>query len=111
MHWQRSEVRQEAAVNREAIDNRQGVIGRQTPPVVPQRPSGIRSLMYNVSEEVILDLPRKDVICKTLNAHIAKPLDTDVAADMLPKKLVTSSSFMPPIATFGRRKTDSIIAY
>lgn len=45
--------------------------------------SGIRSVVYNVLEQVILDLLRKDVIGETLEAHIGKVFDTDEAAEGL----------------------------
>lgn len=72
--------------------------------------SGIRSVLYNVMEQEILDLLRKKVIGETLNAGIAKFFDTDAAPVRLSKKLLTSSSFMALITTFVRRKTDSAIA-
>lgn len=53
---------------------------------------------------------REEVIGETLDAPIGKILDTDVAANRLLKKLLTSRSFMRPIATFIRHNTDSAIA-
>lgn len=60
--------------------------------------------MYNVREQVMLYLLRKDVMGETLEAHISKSFDTYAAADRLLKKDLTSSSFMALIATFVRRK-------
>lgn len=66
--------------------------------------SEIRLVVNNVLEQVRLDLLRKAVLCEMLDAYIAKFIDTDAAADRLWKKLLTSSSFMVPIATFVRLK-------
>lgn len=72
--------------------------------------SGIRSVVYDVDEQLMLDLLRKDVIGEKLDRHIAKFFDTEAATDGLSKKLMTSSSFMAPIATFVSRRPDSAIA-
>lgn len=55
----------------------------------------------------MLDKLCKDVVGESLNAHIAKFLNTDAAADVFSKRSLISSSFMAPIATFLRRKTDT----
>lgn len=44
---------------------------------------GIRSVVYNILDQVMLDLLGKDVIRDTLGAHIAKLFDTDAAANRL----------------------------
>lgn len=49
---------------------------------------------------MMLELLYEDVICDTLDAFIAKFFDTDEASDRLSKQLLTSSSFMTPIAKF-----------
>lgn len=57
-----------------------------------------------------MDFLFKDVISETMDAHIAKFSDTEAAADWPLKKLLTSSSFIAPTATFLRCQTDSGIA-
>lgn len=42
--------------------------------------SGIRSLVYNVVEQVVLDMQRKDAIGETVYIQIAKFFDSDAAA-------------------------------
>lgn len=71
--------------------------------------SGIRSVVYRVLEQVMLDLLRKDVIEETMDAHIAKVLNTYAAADEISEKLLTSSSFIAPITTFVPYKTNLFI--
>lgn len=71
--------------------------------------SGIRTVVYKAAEQVMLDVLRKDVIGKKLDAHIAKFLDTNAAPKCLSKRLLASSSFMVLNATFARRKTDTEI--
>lgn len=66
--------------------------------------------MYSDVEQILLDLLPKDVIGDTLEAHIAKFLDTDEFTDRVQKKLLTSSSFMASIATYVHRKTNTAIA-
>lgn len=65
--------------------------------------SGIRSLVYNVDELVMLDLLRKDVIGETLKARIEKLFDTYAAIERQ-SKLLIFRTFMAPIATCVRRK-------
>lgn len=69
--------------------------------------SGVRSVVYNVVEKVVLDMLRELVIKETLGAHIAKYLEIAAAAGGLLKRLLTSSSLMAPTATLNRRKTDT----
>lgn len=72
--------------------------------------SGIRSVVYNLVEQVMLDLFRNDFIGEKFEAHVAKAFDTEAAADRLLNKVLTSGSFIKPIATVVRRKRDSAIA-
>lgn len=69
--------------------------------------SGVLSVVFNVVEQVILDLLPKDVIGKLLEAHIAKSYDTDECAEGLLKRLLTSNYFMSPLATFVRCRMDT----
>lgn len=69
--------------------------------------SGTRSVVYIVVEQVMLALLRKKVVRDTLNADIVNYCNTDVAANKLSKRLMTSSSFMTPITTFVRQKMDT----
>lgn len=55
------------------------------------------------------DLSGKDLIAKTLGAHIANVFDTIVAARGLSKNLVASSSFIGPIGTFIRLKATTTL--
>lgn len=71
---------------------------------------GIWSVVYNVVEQVMLDLLCKEVICETLDTKIAKCFDMEAATDRLSKRILTSSLFVLAFATFMRRKTDSTIA-
>lgn len=72
---------------------------------------GLRSVSYNAVEQVLLDLLRKDIICEILAETIAKTFGAKAAVNRLLNELLTSYSFGVPIATFSRRKTDSIISY
>lgn len=69
----------------------------------------IRSVFDSVVEQVMWDLKPKDVIGETLDAHIANFFDTNAAAEGLSKRLLASSPFMVPIATFMRRRTDTAL--
>lgn len=66
--------------------------------------SGIPSISYNVSEQVMVDLIRKQFIPDTMNAHVANYFNMDVAADKLSKGWLTSGSFRALIAALVRRK-------
>lgn len=50
-----------------------------------------------------------DVIGETLDAHMAKFFETDGAGEELPRKVLSLDSFMVPIATFARRKADTVM--
>lgn len=54
--------------------------------------SEIRSVVYNVFEQVLLGLPRKYVIGEKLNTHIAKFVDIHADVEGLSKTLIASSS-------------------
>lgn len=71
--------------------------------------SSIRSVVYNVFEPAMLNLLGQDVIDETLDAQIAKFFDTDAATEGLSKRLLTWSSFMEPIGTLDRRKTNKVM--
>lgn len=69
-----------------------------------------RSVVYNIVQQVMLDLLRKEVICKTLNAHFAKFFNREAATYRPSRKILTLSSIMAPVVPFVRRSTDSAIA-
>lgn len=69
--------------------------------------SCIRSVIYNVFEQIILGLLCKEVIGETLEARREKLLDTDASADRFSKRLLTSGSYMKPTVTFMRREMDN----
>lgn len=79
-------------------------------PMYHNTQNGFRSVLYSLSEHVMLDLLRKDSIGENVNALIAKFSDTDADTDRLSKKFLTSTSSMASRATIVRRKTDSAIA-
>lgn len=70
---------------------------------------GIRSVVYSVLEQALLDQLHNDVIGETLNAHIAKFFDPYAAISRLSKKLLTANSFMASMATFVRCETNTAI--
>lgn len=72
---------------------------------IPGRPyhnsqSGFRSVVYDLVEPVMLYLRRRGIIGETLDDRISKLLGTDAAREWLPKKFLTSRSFMEPLVTF-----------
>lgn len=69
--------------------------------------SGLRSVLYNVVEQVMVDMLQRDVIGKTLDAHIAKFLCTDEVAEGVSTRLLTLPFLMAPMGTSVRRKTDT----
>lgn len=71
--------------------------------------SGMRSVFYNVVEKFMLDPLRKDVFGQMLDAHIAKSLDTDTAAEGFSRRFLASNLFMAPIATFLKCKTETVV--
>lgn len=60
--------------------------------------SGVRSVIYNIVEQVLLDLLHEDDTKETLDAHITNLFSTCEARAGLSKKLLTSTTFMAPIA-------------
>lgn len=71
---------------------------------------GTRSVEYKVLEQLMLDLFCNRGICDTLNAHIEKLFNTKVATNSLSKNLLTLSSFITPMTSSIRRRTDSAVA-
>lgn len=66
--------------------------------------SGVCSVKKNIMEQVMLYLLREDVAEEITDAHIAKFFYINAASQRLSKKLVTSSSFIVPIASVVRHK-------
>lgn len=66
--------------------------------------NGICAVFYKVVEQIMLDLLRKDGIGETVNAHIAKVLDTNAAANRLPEIFLILKSIMMAIAKVVQRK-------
>lgn len=69
--------------------------------------SGIRSVEYNTVEQVMWDLQCENIFREILGTHPSELFDTNAAANMLSKRLLTSITIMAPIATCARRKTDT----
>lgn len=65
--------------------------------------SGIRWVVYNIIEDVMLDLLRKGVIWEMIDAHIIV-FNTDGDAEGLSKRLLVPNLFMTPVATFWHEK-------
>lgn len=68
--------------------------------------SGVRSVVYNVVGQVMLNLLCKNVIEETLDAHVTNNMITYEVAKGLSERLLTLCSFMVPIVTLVRRKPD-----
>lgn len=64
----------------------------------------IQSGIYNVFEQMRVDLLPKEVVEETLNAHIAKLVDNDAAANEFLKRWLASCSLLVLTATFVRRE-------
>lgn len=88
------------------VDNSLEDIQRKS---LPNAQSGIRSVVFNVVQDMIFGLLRKDLTAETLDAHIAKSLEPDTAIDGLSRRLLISIQFMTHIGTLMRRKRDSEI--
>lgn len=73
--------------------------------------TNIRPIVYNVVNHIMLELLGKHVIGETLDAHVAKYFYTNAGADGVSKILLTSCSFIAPVATFLRLKMDAAIEY
>lgn len=69
---------------------------------------GIRSVVYSVVEQVVLDLLQADVIVRTPEVEIAKFFDINAAAENLLERLLTSRLFMALIALtlVGKNRLD-----
>lgn len=70
---------------------------------------GIRSVVYNAGERVMLDLSHKDVIGDILGDHKAELFDFGEARDRLSKALLSlrsSKVLLEPITTFLGCKSD-----
>lgn len=58
---------------------------------------------------MMLDVLCRNVICNTIDAHIANYFNVDANADKLSKRLLNSSSFIAPITTFVRLQADTTL--
>lgn len=72
---------------------------------------GIRLVVCNVVEQVMLDLLHEEVIGNMLDSLIAKCFDNNATADRLSQKLLTSNTFNAPIATFVRREANTAMEH
>lgn len=70
---------------------------------------GVRSVVYNIVEQVVSDPPRTNINGEMLDVHITKCFETDEATGGLSKRLLPPTSFMEPIATFVRAKSDTVM--
>lgn len=69
----------------------------------------VRSIFYNVADQVIWELVCWGVIGQTINALVAMFFDKNEAAEGLSEKLLTLTSFVPLIATVsGRKRTHQL---
>lgn len=66
--------------------------------------SGVQWVVYNVHEQVMLDMIRQGISGETLDAHITKFLDTDEDIEGFLKRLLRSTSFKLLILTLVRQK-------
>lgn len=72
--------------------------------------SRTRLVLYNIAEQGVLHLLKKNITGKTLDVQIAKLFDMVADSNRLSNRVLTLSSFMVPIATFVQRTTDPAIA-
>lgn len=63
--------------------------------------NGVRSVVYDIAEQVILHRLREEVIKETLVIHITSYFDMDEATEKLSKRLLTWTSSIARIATFS----------
>lgn len=68
--------------------------------------SRIPSVVYNVDEQMMLDVLVKNVMGDTWDAHIAKFFHTNAAVDKLSQRLLILNTVITPITTFLRPRTD-----
>lgn len=64
----------------------------------------IRTVVYGVAEQVLLDLIFQNLLGETMNKRISKYLEAGKAAKMSSGQLLANQAFMTPIATFVQRK-------
>lgn len=69
--------------------------------------TGVQNIVYNVVEQLILNLLRKEVTGERLDAYNVKYFDMYAVAEGSLKTLLDSSSFMTAIATLVTRKEDT----
>lgn len=67
--------------------------------------NSIRTVIYDVLEQLMLDLVCEELIRELLKAHITKYIYADAGVAGFSKRLLTARSFMAPIAIFVKRKT------
>lgn len=60
--------------------------------------TGICSVIYDVDEQVLLHLIRRDVICETLDRHTSTYFNFDDADAKVFGQLFSTNSFITPIA-------------
>lgn len=70
-------------------------------------PSGVWSTVYNIFETVVFELLRNDGVGEILETHTAKYFYTDAAGQGLSNRFLTSTSFMPPLATVAKGKMNT----
>lgn len=61
---------------------------------------GVQYVVYNIDDQVMLDLPSEEFIGETSDSHITQFLETDETAEGLLKRLLTFTCFIAPIVTF-----------
>lgn len=110
MHWPLSKGRREKLVADELVILVEESLDDSIRASYHNAQNGICSVVYNVVEKGKLDLLRKELLGKTLDADVSELFDLDAAADRLSKRLLTSSSFIAPIDTFVDRESDSSIS-
>lgn len=88
-----------------------GVVRRYPADILPQCRSRIRSVVYNVIEQVILDLRQRDNMRQAVDAPRAKILDTDAAVKGSVKMLLVSKPIMASTGSLVRLETETEIEY
>lgn len=69
-----------------------------------------RSIVYNVVEQILLDLLSRELMEEILANYIVKYFDTTDTAYRVGQKLLSTNSFMAPIATFIQHSTRRVVA-
>lgn len=67
--------------------------------------SGVRSVIYKVLEQVLLELLRRDMIDETHNRHIFSNFKGCNAADKVCGKLLSTNSCIAPTVAFNQYRT------